>query len=300
MGLLHIVGVHGIRQGTGATTEELSHDWRAALAPAPAAPGTGAPARSGPDGTVVTVPSYRDVFPKTATRFVRLGPEDADGAPMDEEEEAFVLDALAAYAPEAVAAEASLDTSFEGTLGEGRLQSQVARRKRAIDQVAGKGVSDRLLWFVREAHTYLRKPETASAVRATVRKTLVETEATVVLAHSLGSVVFYDMLSRGEIPVRADGRPVVTTLVTLGSPLRWLAVRKGVHTPGEPLRVAAGVRWTNLYSPLDVVPRGKGLADLADGVTDVVAHNGALNPHNVERYLGKPIIAECLLQARAA
>lgn len=127
-----------------------------------------------------------------------------------------------------------------------------------------------------------------------------ETEATVVLAHSLGSGVFYDMLSRGEIPVKADGHPVVTTLVTLGSPLRWLAVRKGVHTPGEPLGVAAGVRWTNLYSALDVVPRGKGLADLADGVTDVVAHNGALSPHNVERYLGKPIIAECLRQARTA
>ncbi|MGW7427696.1 hypothetical protein ACWGJB_48555 [Streptomyces sp. NPDC054813] len=48
--------------------------------------------------------------------------------------------------------------------------------------------------------------------------------------------------------------------------MRWLAVRKGVHTPGKPLDVAAGVRWTNLYSPLDVMPRGKGLSDLADGV----------------------------------
>ncbi|MEV0027238.1 hypothetical protein AB0H45_34605 [Streptomyces atroolivaceus] len=300
MSLLRIVGVHGIRQGASATTEELSHDWRAALISTPALPGASAPVWSRHDGMVVTVPSYRDVFPKTVTRFVRLGPQDADGVPMDEEEEAFVLDALAAYAPEAVAAEASLDTSFEGTLGEEQLTPRVARRKRAVDQVAGKGVTDRLLWFVREAHTYIHKPETATAVRATVRKTLVETEATVVLAHSLGSVVFYDMLSRGEIPVKADGHPVVTTLVTLGSPLRWLAVRKGVHTPGEPLGVAAGVRWTNLYSPLDVVPRGKGLADLADGVTDVVAHNGALNPHNVERYLGKPIIAECLRRARTA
>ncbi|MET8453763.1 hypothetical protein [Streptomyces sp. NPDC005209] len=300
MSLLRIVGVHGIRQGASATTEELSHDWRTALLSAPSVPGAGAPVWSGPNGIVVTVPSYRDIFPKTVTRFIRLGPEDADSAPMDEEEEAFVLDALAAYAPEAVAAESSLTTSFEGTLGEDRLTPRVARRKRAVDQVAGKGVTDRLLWFVREAHAYLRKPETASAVRAAVRKALEETEATVVLAHSLGSVVFYDMLSRGEFPAKTDGRPVVNTLVTLGSPLRWLAVRKGVHRPGEPLTVAAGVRWTNLYSPLDVVPRGKGLADLADEVTDVVAHNGALNPHNVERYLNKPIITECLLQARTA
>ncbi|MEU6067699.1 hypothetical protein ABZ864_25375 [Streptomyces sp. NPDC047082] len=156
---------------------------------------------------------------------------------------------------------------------------------------------DRLLWFVREAHAYLRKPDTAGAVRATVQKALAETGATVI-AHSLGSVVFYDMLSRDEIPTIADGSPPVTTLVTCGSPLRWLAVRKGVHTTGGPLGVPAGIRWTNLYSPLDVVPRGKGLADLADGVTDVMVHNGALKPHDVERYLDKPVIAECLTRAR--
>ncbi|GGS86748.1 hypothetical protein GCM10010270_68630 [Streptomyces violaceus] len=45
-----------------------------------------------------------------------------------------------------------------------------------------------------------------------------EMGARMVVAHSLGSVVVYDMLSRGEAPY-------VTMLVTCGSPLGWPPAR---------------------------------------------------------------------------
>ncbi|MER5769117.1 hypothetical protein [Streptomyces sp. NPDC001985] len=305
---LHIVGVHGIRQGAGATTEVLSDAWRTTLASAPEPPG--GPLWSGPAGVAVTVPSYQGVFPRTRTRFIRLGPdepEETETGPVGEEEETFILEALAAYSPSALVAEAGAladggedRLASAGTLGEeDRLTPRIRRRARAVNRVEGKGVTGRLLWIVREAHTYLREPGVGAAVRATVREALLRDDTAMVIAHSLGSVIFYDMLSRGEVPVDRRGAPTVTTLVTCGSPLRWLAVREGVHAAGGPLSVPDGVRWTNLYAPRDVVSRGTGLADLADGVTDARVHNGTLRAHDVHRYLDKPVISECAVRARA-
>lgn len=119
-----------------------------------------------------------------------------------------------------------------------------------------------------------------------------------VIAHSLGSVVFYDMVSRGEVPAAADGSPTTASLITCGSPLSWLAVRKGVCTADAPLSVPAGVDWTNLYAPNDPVNRGGGLVHLAAGVTDVKVDNGKLNAHDVHRYLDKPAVTERIAKAR--
>ncbi|MER8118607.1 hypothetical protein [Streptomyces sp. NPDC094031] len=296
MSALRIIGVHGIRQGASATTEALSRSWQESVDDALACAGLAEAA--GPVG--LTVPSYQGVYPKTATRYMRLGPDAAgaaEDAPVDEEEEDFILEALAAYAPSAVAEEQ--DSPMAGrTLGAGRLTPRILRRAQAVDRVAGKGVTDRLLWVIREAHGYLRQERTAAAVRAVVREALVAPGARMVIAHSLGTVVFYDMLTRGEVPPAPGGGPGVASLITCGSPLGWLAVRKGVHAVGEPLSVPAGVEWTNLYAANDPVNKGKGLSHLAVGVTDVKVDNGKLNAHDVHRYLDKPAVAERIGKAR--
>lgn len=296
--MLQIVGVHGIKQGKSATTDALSRSWQIpvdeGLADAGHAEAAG-PVR-------LTVPSYQGVYPRTVTRYMRLGPDAAgpdEDAPVGEEEEEFILQALAAYTPSALAEEDDSPTAGQ-TLGpgEGRLTPRILRRARAVDRVAGKGVTDRLLWVVREAHGYLRQEETGAAVRAEIRAALTATGARMVIAHSLGSVVFYDMLSRGEVPADADGSQAVTSLITCGSPLSWLAVRKGVHTAGAPLAVPAGVEWTNLYAPYDPVNRFGGLSHLATGVTDVKVDNGKLKAHDVRRYLDKPAVAERIAKSR--
>ncbi|MFF7928742.1 hypothetical protein ACFZDP_48200 [Streptomyces mirabilis] len=291
MGALQIVGVHGIKQGSDATTAGLSASWQATIDETLAA----APASGAGVGAVVTVPSYQAVFPRTPTRYVRLGGPEAgllsDDRPIDEEEEDFILRALAAYAPSAVE-----DESPEAglTLGEGPLTPRIVRRIQAVDRKMGKGVTGRLLWFVREAHTYLHKEETAVLVRAAVAEALTETGARMVVAHSLGSVVVYDMLSRSEAPY-------VTMLVTCGSPLGWLAGRKGIHSEGERLTVPIGVEWTNLYASKDFVTGCAGLSHLTAGVTDIEVNNGAFPPsHDVHRYLDKPALAEVIAKAGIA
>ncbi|MGW4049135.1 hypothetical protein [Streptomyces sp. NPDC004721] len=100
-------------------------------------------------------------------------------------------------------------------------------------------------------------------------------------------------------PAGRDGGRGVTTFVTCGSPLSWLCIREGVHRPGTPLSVPAGVEWTNLHSPNDVVNKGAGLSHLAVGVTDVVAHNGGVaKAHDVHRYLDKEAVVERIAKAR--
>lgn len=297
--MLQIVGVHGIKQGKSATTATLSRTWQVPVDEGLA--DSGHAATAGP--VRLTVPSYQGVYPQTMTRHMRLGPDTAgpdEDTPVGEEEEEFILRSLAAYAPSAVAEED--DSPMAGqTLGpgEGRLTPRILRRARAVDRVAGRGVTDRLLWLVREAHGYLRQEETGAAVRAEIRAALTATGARMVIAHSLGSVVFYDMLSRGEVPAATDGSgPAMTSLITCGSPLGWLAVRKGVHTGGAPLAVPDGVEWTNLYAGNDLVSRRGGLSHLAAGVTDVKVDNGTLNAHDVRRYLDKPVVAERIAKAR--
>ncbi|MGY0464509.1 esterase/lipase family protein [Kitasatospora sp. cg17-2] len=241
------------------------------------------------------MPSYQSVFPPTPTRFIRLGrteagPVSPDG-PIGEEEEAFILSALAAYAPSAVEdelPEAGL------TLGENALTPRIVRRIQAVDRKVGRGVAGRPLWFVREAHAYLGHEEMADAVRAEVAGVLAATGARTVVAHSLGSVVVYDLLSRGEAPG-------VAQLVMCGSPLSWLAGRKGIHSEGEPLAVPAGVEWTNLYASKDFVTGCAGLSRLAIGITDIEVNNGSFPAsHDVHRYLGTPDLASLILKSCTA
>ncbi|MEU4116475.1 hypothetical protein AB0F71_18520 [Kitasatospora sp. NPDC028055] len=289
MDALQIVGVHGIRQGTGATTAGLSSSWQATV--------DGVLATVPPEAprVAVTVPSYQAVFPRTLTRFLRLGAPETDSfsqdGPIGEEEEAFILEALAAYAPSAL----EDDPSEAGmTLGGSSLTPRIVSRVQAVDRKVGKGVTNRFLWLVREAYTYLRHEETADAVRAEVAKVLAHTGARMVIAHSLGSVVAYDLLSRGEAPG-------VAALVTCGSPLSWLIGRKGLHPGGEPLTVPAGVEWTNLYASKDFVTGCAGLSRLAAGIADIEVKTGSFpSSHDVHRYLDTSAVASLIVKRTAA
>jgi pimeloyl-ACP methyl ester carboxylesterase len=95
-------------------------------------------------------------------------------------------------------------------------------------------------------------------VRAELRRLLLDAlraandkaEKTVLVTHSMGTMIAYDVLRN------CDGCPPVDTLFTLGSPLGIREVQdelvatntKSVDFPAATLR-----RWINVYDPLDVV-----------------------------------------------
>ena len=105
---------------------------------------------------------------------------------------------------------------------------------------------------------------------------------TVVIAHSLGTVIAYDVLSEPGFAGRT-----VPLLVTLGSPLGYAEIQDVVT---RPLGLPAPVRiWANFADPFDVVALDSTLADDFRGgprIVDAWVDNPAPNNHAACGYLG--------------
>jgi hypothetical protein len=124
----------------------------------------------------------------------------------------------------------------------------------------------------------------------------------VVIGHSLGSVVAYDVLTDSHDVPRVDA------LITVGSPLGLSEVRAGLTPPwsardGWPEERLRGGSWANVGDPLDPVC---GFARHIAGdfrraderrVEDVGVINAGSWRHSIGKYLGQPALRMCLLNA---
>jgi hypothetical protein len=152
--------------------------------------------------------------------------------------------------------------------------------------------------YLRDVAFYLKDDGVRERVLDTVRKgvRLLETQGhtdAVVVGHSLGSVVAFDLIEQGDLPVRL--------LVTAGSPLGLPAVLRNL--PGMPSPPAApplvppsgwaGPAWVNAFDPADVVALVHPLAPVFGGpesVRDEQTHNPD-GPHSIQDYLADPDVA---------
>lgn len=126
------------------------------------------------------------------------------------------------------------------------------------------------LGTLRQVRRYLRDP----SVKAEVDQITGDAAAgaSVLIAHSLGSVVAYEFL-------RQHPGHSVKLLLTLGSPLGLRMVRDQLP-PGDP-----GVaRWVNIRSPRDPVTAAGNLRRWYPGAVGRTADNG-FDAHSAERYL---------------
>jgi hypothetical protein len=135
-----------------------------------------------------------------------------------------------------------------------------------------------LIGHLKQVRSYMTDAEVRQKVRRRVAEQL---EADVVIGHSLGSVVAYEVLCAHDCQVKA--------FVTLGSPLgtpRLIFDRlepSPQHGRGQWPRSVG--RWTNIADAGDVVPLVKQLAPLFQGhIQDLIIHNGA-KAHDLRRYL---------------
>jgi hypothetical protein len=117
----------------------------------------------------------------------------------------------------------------------------------------------------------------------------------VVVGHSLGSVLAYDVLQSADTP-----RPV-SLLVTAGSPLGFPVVQRnllGAKVNGRPqvppIETTGDPRWINAYDPEDVValihPINDQFGSDPRRIRDVVTHNPN-GPHSIGDYLSDPDVA---------
>ncbi|MEU9925229.1 serine peptidase [Streptomyces griseoluteus] len=172
-------------------------------------------------------------------------------------------------------------------------------RTQMQDIVASKACSPGLMeWFMvrlaREVCLYLQPAAAREAVQERVREAIAAHQPDVVIAHSLGSVIAYEVLH--------DCRDAqVPLLITLGSPL---ALPKAVfhrltpspdHGRGE--KPQAVHRWANLADPGDLIALPvKGISRRFDGVESDqhCSVHQTYRFHHVEQYLKTPTLARLL------
>lgn len=143
------------------------------------------------------------------------------------------------------------------------------------------------LTFVRQVDAYLTRRHITDAVDELVRPCLLG-EPTVVVAHSLGTIVTYRLLQA------ASGTAEIPLFVTLGSPL-GIDVVKTYLVPPRPLSRPGGVRrWLNGADVRDyiaLIPRldRRTFAAEIENVSDI--SNSQKDAHSIVDYLSDTTIA---------
>jgi hypothetical protein len=126
------------------------------------------------------------------------------------------------------------------------------------------------------------------------------------IAHSMGSIVAFDVLSAIESEVTGFR---VQHFVTVGSPLGLHEVKKRIREEGLPLRVPEAVdHWTNFADRKDKVALDSwlhtdyGRNSRGIGLVDQVVINGYVSPsgkpshHKIYGYLRTPEVSEAIYE----
>jgi hypothetical protein len=149
----------------------------------------------------------------------------------------------------------------------------------------------------RDVYRYLRSQGVRDAIEGGIRAALTPGEETVVVSHSLGTVVAYNLLRREG---KAEGWKV-PLLVTLGSPLAVSVIKQSLRPLSHPPVVE---KWFNAYDDDDVVSL-YGLDAKHFPVDPPVENyskvdNRTSNQHGISGYLEDPTVARRIHEALTA
>jgi len=160
---------------------------------------------------------------------------------------------------------------------------------KAIDRHVPLGSGASIAIATYDVYQYLNNPVVAKKINDGVLKALEPGVETVVVSHSLGTVVAYNLLKKEG---KAHGWKV-PLFVTVGSPLAVTAIRDGVMPRDFPSCVG---KWFNAMDERDVValyPLDRTNFNVDPGVienkTDV--RNPTENRHGISGYLGDKDVA---------
>ncbi len=145
---------------------------------------------------------------------------------------------------------------------------------------------------MRDVYLYTNHAGVRNQVDHIVNAMLTE-EPTIVVGHSLGSVVAYNVL-------RSDTRKLqVPVLVTIGCPLAIRAIRDQLVPLSFP-KPPVGV-WSNAFDPRDIValyPLNAANFPVSPAVTNYnQVKNHTDNRHGIDGYLDDPAVARWILDA---
>jgi hypothetical protein len=163
----------------------------------------------------------------------------------------------------------------------------LARRRGGSAQRCGRLVAA----LIREVSAYTGQQHRRRAVRDRVADTISRARPSVVVAHSLGSVVAYEAL-------HAHPELDVDLLVTLGSPLAapgavFHALEPGPRD-GRGAKPAGVTEWHNFADLGDLVALPPRLGDLFPVDSHANVHIGLLDFHSLGSYLAHPKVAAAI------
>ena len=165
---------------------------------------------------------------------------------------------------------------------------------RAIDARVPGGSAAGLALATHDVYQYLRNPGIRDDIDGGVREAISRDADTVVVGHSLGSVVSYELLRR-------EGEAMgwrVPLFVTVGCPLAITAIKKAISPIKYPTCAGA---WFNARDRADIVAlylldaSHFGVEPSVENKDDVV--NGTSNHHGISGYLSDPVVARRIYDA---
>lgn len=291
---MRLLFIHGRSQG-GRSSAELRAEWTGALKTGLAKAGLKLP------GTVhVDVPFYGDALDEW-TRKASAKPDadlSARGATGDEGFEEFFVRVADDIVQQnnmteeqllEIAREEGLASEAEDELGERGIQNWRSVRvlAQALDRLFPNATNVTIRKVLYDVYIYLEQEPVWKAIHEIVRAEMTD-EPTVVISHSLGTVVAYRMMMRKSMKN-------LQQLVTLGSPLgiNAISIKMGQHLPDVP---GADRNWYNALDTRDIValrPLNSSSFPTNPPITnndDV--KNGTANRHGISGYLGDTNVAK--------
>ena len=284
-----LVFVHG-RAQQGKSEDELKEEWLAALRPAL---GT---RQSILDDVEIKAPFYGNRLAELVDSLGAAAPDDiivrGDPASIADDYRAFMGEYLEAIrrgegiSDEQVNAEANIPVTERGPQN----WPWVLAIIRTLDRIPGLD-GDMIERILRDVWIYLERRTVRDDINEIVSPAFDTKLPVVCVAHSLGTVVAFDILK-----ARTDGR--VPNLLTLGSPLGLNIVRKALAPIGHPKVVG---NWFNARDKRDVValyPLTPEHFDIDPTVNDYSAvRNRTANAHGISGYLSDPTTVDAIYNA---
>ncbi|CAL9651684.1 hypothetical protein [Streptomyces sp. enrichment culture] len=165
---------------------------------------------------------------------------------------------------------------------------------RVLDRMPGLGAVS-LALVTRDVYQYLDKGGIQRIIENGVAQAFRPDEETVVVGHSLGSVIAYKLLVE-------EGRKSgwrVPTLITVGSPLAVRTVATKLSPVAWPDCVGS---WFNAYDPRDTVSLFPLMPDRfkVTSIENATVENRTPNRHGITGYLGHRAVAERIHDALIA
>lgn len=294
---MKVICVHGIAQ-EGKNSEQLKVEWDAALR-------KGLGDAAWPPGMETVYPTYaKTLADKTAdvdrgevVGLIRRGSNDAENQKKYEFYEEFLTE----VAKERAVALNGLTGADGQPVQRGVLNwwwvQALARRLNKVSAIADLSIDT----FTRDVWVYLNYNQVRLPVDAIIDAAIPVDEPCVVVAHSLGTVVSYNVL------IARQQRRNVRAWVTLGSPLGIEAIHR--RLPSLVPRIARkspfGVgAWYNARDPQDFVALNPVTEEHFGGAPKVESTdhivNATSNQHGIAGYLGDPRVAARIAQAASA